>query len=271
MPFKEYHMKRLHFMAPLAALLVLALVFSAGCKLDSDDDVTYPATLENAVYGGLNPMNAWVTVTFAAKNEAVVAFTHDNSSGIRSYTYDPASGAGSIGSGIGDFSLNSSGDTLTFTNFFGHGNAKVFSRLRKTDLELEPGPEGLSALSSNLNGAVFGGLTPRSGGYGNRYFITITFRPTRKGPANYSGYEDNLTGATVAVISLSGDNTTHVWDYTYNSGALTGTISATGYKPDGSTESWSPKSFSISADGKTLTCADIPYMAGTTFVLNRYK
>ena len=217
------NMKKLNFAA--LALLALLLVLAAGCEQDPDEEEEpnkwNPETLANAVYGGINPGGAWVTVTFRADGKMIGAFSGDNTS--NAWDYVCSEGAGSIttaGWTPGVFSVPENGETLTFTNFGGHGGAKVFNRLRAPDLTVAASPANLGTLSADLAGSVWGGSTPAGS---NTAWLTLTFRPKRT-----SG-EESMTGTNVAVISYSHDSTTAVWDYSYDNDAKAGTAFTNGH------------------------------------------
>jgi hypothetical protein len=203
--------------------------------------------LFNAVYGGTNPAGAWVTVTFRKDGKMIGAFSGDNTSNEWDYTY-AANRSGSVTSSgwtPGAFTIAENGATLTFVNFGGHGGAKTFSRLRAPDLAVAESPANLEALADNLVGSVWGGSTPAGS---NTAWLTLTFRAKRT-----SGYESDMSGTNVAVISYSHDSTTAVWEYNYDKGTRTGTAFANGHKPDGTATTWNPGAYTISEDGKTIT------------------
>jgi Tol biopolymer transport system component len=62
-----------------------------------------------------------------------------------------------------------------------------------------------------------------------------------------------MAGTNVVVISYAHDNTTAVWEYSYDSSNKTGTAFTNGLKPDSSSTSWNPGAYTISPDGKTIT------------------
>jgi alpha-tubulin suppressor-like RCC1 family protein len=204
--------------------LAAALVFTS-CAHDTDGGTPpaaqpNPAALVNAVYGGLNPGGAWVTVAFKVENKAVCAFSGDNTSNEYTYTYyDNRSGglsaANEGGWTPGAFTLNEDGSKLTFTNFGGHGGEKIFNRLRKTDLTAEDSPSDLDALPLDLTGSVWGGSTPQNEGTG---YLTLVFKT-----------DNNV------IAAFSADSTSNAWTYSYENG--TGSIIATG---------WSPGDFTVS-------------------------
>jgi hypothetical protein len=92
-----------------------------------------PADLNGTVWGATNPMQdgGWITLAFTESGNAG-AFTHDNTSRIRTVTYDNTTDpkAGTISSGLNAFTINASGDTLTLANMFGHGTPIVLKRFR---------------------------------------------------------------------------------------------------------------------------------------------
>jgi hypothetical protein len=245
------------------AFLPLLLVLAAGCGQHDGGgggiNNWNPATLTNAVYGGTNPGGAWVTVTFRGDGKMIGAFSGDNTSS--EWDYVCSEGAGSIttaGWTPGVFSVPQNGETLTFNNFGGHGGEKVFNRLRAPDLTAAESPANLGSLSADLAGSVWGGSTPAGS---NTAWLTLTFRPKR------SSGEDSMNGTNVAVISYSHDNSTAVWDYSYDNDAKVGTAFTNGHKPDDGTTTWNPGAYYISVDGKTLTFTS--FMGGTRSV-NRY-
>jgi hypothetical protein len=93
-----------------------------------------PEDLVGTVWGATNPMQdgGWITLAFTPGNQNAGAFTHDNTSRIRNYTYDNTESpkAGNIGSGINGFIINAAGDTLTLANMFGHGTPIDLKRFR---------------------------------------------------------------------------------------------------------------------------------------------
>jgi len=209
--------------------IVKTMVNAAKAGKSRADYEQYPEDIVNAVYGGLNPGDTWVTVSFRADNKVVCAFSCDNSSSEWEFGYEAGEGNITTGSSRspGEFEIKLSGSVLIFTDFGSHGAAKVFSRLRGPDLADEAGPAGLGALPGNLAGSVCGGSTPASDGTA---FLTITFRAKYTGP----GYSETwMTGDNVAVISYSHDNTTAVWDYSYDSAGRTGTEFTNGHTHDG--------------------------------------
>jgi hypothetical protein len=240
-----------NFIGMTAAALLLAAFLLTGCPMDGDEDRASPvdwnpASLANAVYGGTNPGNAWVTITFRSDGKMIGAFSGDNTS--NEWDYTCANGSGSITSSgwtPGAFTLAEDGKTLTFTNFGGHGGAKTFNRLRDPDLAAAESPANLAALAQDLAGSVWGGSTPAGN---NTSWLTLTFRA--KGT---SGYEANMNGTNVAVISYAHDNSTAVWEYSYTANDKTGTAFTNGRKSDGSETTWNPGAYTISDDGKTLT------------------
>lgn len=136
-----------------AAALLLAAFLLTGCPMDRDEDRASPvdwnpASLANAVYGGTNPGNAWVTITFRSDGKMIGAFSGDNTS--NEWDYTCANGSGSITSSgwtPGAFTLAEDGKTLTFTNFGGHGGQNYLTasgtrtlRWRKARRILRPLP-----------------------------------------------------------------------------------------------------------------------------------
>jgi hypothetical protein len=248
---RNYSAARGGLVAPAAfAALLLTVFVLTGCPTGNDDSTPAvdwnPTTLANAVYGGTNPGGAWVTITFRNDDKMIGAFSGDNTSNEWDYTCSKGSGAiTSTGWTPGDFTVSEDGATLTFTNFGGHGGAKTFNRLRAPDLAVAESPANLAALAETLAGSVWGGSTPASG---NTSWLTLTFRAKRT-----SGYESELSGTNVAVISYAHDNTTAVWEYSYNSSTKAGTAFANGHKPDGTATTWNPGAYTISEDGKTIT------------------
>jgi hypothetical protein len=239
-------MKKRFNYSVLAALLVLTLGFTAGCSQGTGGVGGYPSTIENSVYGGLNPMNAWVTITFKAGGKVVGAFSGDNTSNEWDYTYDADTGNGGFnatGWNPGDWKLNSSGNTLTFNNFGGHGNAIEFKQLRKSDLTLVAGPSsGLSTLGANsLEGSVWGGSTPAENGTA---FITLTFK----------------AGGEV-VASFSHDNSTNSWTYTYSTSGNTGSITGAPWLGN----------FNISTNGRQINFPNLMGGRDNARSFNRYK
>jgi hypothetical protein len=245
-------------MAAAQAALALALAFAifafTGCENDGGGGGTpsnnwNPATLANAVYGGTNPGGAWVTVTFRGDGKMIGAFSGDNTS--NEWDYTCAEGAGSItstGWTPGVFTVAENGETLTFTNFGGHGSVKVFNRLRSPDLTVADSPANLAALAGTLAVSVWGGSTPAGN---NTSWLTLIFRPKRTGAENY---ESSMAGDNIAVISYAHDNSTAVWEYSYDSSARAGTAFTNGRTPpSGSATTWNPGAYTVSADGKTLT------------------
>jgi hypothetical protein len=240
--------------AGIAALMavLLTMIMFAGCPTDNSDNATQAVdwnqtTLANAVYGGTNPSGAWVTVTFRNDGKMIGAFSGDNTSNEWDYTSSEGSGTiTSAGWTPGAFTLSGDGATLTFTDFGGHGGAKTFNRLRSPDLTVAESPANLAVLANDLAGSVWGGSTPASN---NTSWLTLTFRAKGTG-----GYENSMSGTTVAVISYAHDNTTAVWEYSYDSSARTGTAFTNGRKPpSGDSATWNPGAYTISEDGKTLT------------------
>jgi hypothetical protein len=233
-----------------AALLMAGALALLGCPT-TDNDLTptvdwNPTTLANAVYGGTNPGGAWVTVTFRNDGKMIGAFSGDNTSNEWEYTCSEGNGAiTSAGWTPGDFTVSEDGATLTFTDFGGHGGAKTFDRLRTPELTVAESPDNLANLADTLAGSVWGGSTPASD---NTSWLTLTFRAKRTG-----GYENEMTGTNVAVISYAHDNTTAVWEYSYDHSNKTGTAFANGHKPDGTATTWNPGAYTISEDGKTIT------------------
>jgi hypothetical protein len=221
--------------------------------MDNDDPATVDwnkTSLANAVYGGTNPGGAWVTVTFRNDDKMIGAFSGDNTS--NEWDYDCSEGKGSItstGWNPGAFTVSENGGTLTFTNFGGHGEAKTFNRLRAPDLVVADSPANLAVLAADLAGSVWGGSTPAS----ENTWLTLTFRAKRTSGSGSGAYEAALNGTTVAVISYAQDNSTAVWEYSYDSSNRTGTAFTNGHKPDGTTTTWNPGAYTISEDGKTLT------------------
>ena len=76
--------------------------------------------------------DGWITLAFTGNSNNAGAFTHDNTSRIRTVTYDNTADpkAGSISSGLNAFTINAAGDTLTLANMFGHGTPIVLKRFR---------------------------------------------------------------------------------------------------------------------------------------------
>jgi hypothetical protein len=229
------------------------LTVTATSTEDSGKTGTATVTVQNSLchagYGGTNPGGAWVTVTFRNDGKMIGAFSGDNTSNEWTYTYDsgsPKSGAiTSAGWTPGAFTVSEDGATLTFTDFGGHGGAKTFDRLRAPDLTVAESPAHLAGLADTLAGSVWGGSTPASN---NTSWLTLTFRAKRT-----SGYENEMAGTNVAVISYAHDNTTAVWEYSYDHSGKAGTAFTNGHKPDGTTTTWNPGAYTISEDGKTIT------------------
>ncbi|MDR1585978.1 MAG: hypothetical protein LBS57_00830 [Treponema sp.] len=91
-----------------------------------------PADLAKTVWasGGLRS-NDWVTLAFRDSQFVAVSHMADNTQWPRGYTYNDAEKKGSIdylGYRDGGFSVN--GDTLRIANFYGHGGAVDFQRVR---------------------------------------------------------------------------------------------------------------------------------------------
>jgi hypothetical protein len=254
--FSPAHKNRVALNVSLAMVLLAAFAL-AGCPMDDDPTPTVdwnPTTLANAVYGGTNPGGAWVTITFRNDGKMIGAFSGDNTSNEWDYTCDAGSGAITSSSWTpGAFTLSSNGETLTFTNFGGHGGVKTFNRLRAPDLAVADSPANLAPLTTDLVGSVWGGSTPAEGNTG---WLTLTFRAKRTATTDSDAYEAAMGGTNVAVISYAHDNSTAVWEYSYNDAAKTGTAFTNGHKPDGSTTTWNPGAYTISSDGKTITFSD---------------
>jgi hypothetical protein len=207
--------------------------------------------LANAVYGGTNPGGAWVTITFRNDGKMIGAFSGDNTS--NEWTYTCSEGSGSItstGWTPGAFTVSGNGETLTFTDFGGHGGEKIFNRLRAPDLTVAESPANLEPLAENLVGSVWGGSTPAGN---NTSWLTLTFRVKRTSTTGSGAYEAAMTGDNVAVISYAHDNTTAVWEYSYDNTTKAGTGFTNGHKPDGTETSWNPGAYTISENGKTIT------------------
>jgi hypothetical protein len=239
-------------LAPGMAVLLAAFMF-AGCPPDGGSPGAdwKPETLANAVYGGTNPGGAWVTITFRNDGKMIGAFSGDNTSNEWDYTCSGGNGEiTSSGWTPGAFTISENGEALTFTNFGGHGGAKEFARLRAPDLTAAESPANLAPLAENLVGSVWGGSTPAGD---NTSWLTLAFRAKRTGTTGSGAYEAAMAGANVAVISYAHDNTTAVWEYSYDSSAKAGTAFSNGHKPDGTATSWNPGAYTISADGKTIT------------------
>jgi hypothetical protein len=247
--------------AGIAALLFAAFIIAA-CSTDSGEPSNWNTeTLANAVYGGTNPGGAWVTITFRNDGKMIGAFSGDNTSNEWDYTCDNGNGSiTSAGWTPGAFTLSQDGAVLTFVNFGGHGGEKIFNRLRTPDLTAAAGPADLAPLEPGLAGSVWGGPTPAGEGTS---WLTLTFRARRS-----SGYEnDDMNGANVAVISYAHDNTTAVWEYSYNDAARSGTAFTNGRKPDGTSTTWNPGAYTVSGDGKKITFTSF---MGTELSFNRY-
>jgi hypothetical protein len=236
-----------------AAALFAAFVLT-GCPTTEDLTPTVDwnaTTLKNAVYGGTNPGGAWVTVTFRNDGKMIGAFSGDNTSNEWEYTCSEGSGAiTSTGWNPGVFTVSEDGAALTFTNFGGHGGAILFNRLRAPDLTVAASPANLAGLADPLVGSVWGGSTPASDATS---WLTLTFRAKRTSATGSGAYEAEMDGTNVAVISYAHDNTTAVWEYSYDHSSKAGTAFANGHKPDGTETSWNPGAYTISADGKTIT------------------
>jgi hypothetical protein len=228
-------------------MALLATFALAGCPDDPAPTVDWnPTTLENAVYGGTNPGGAWVTITFRNGGKMIGAFSGDNTS--NEWDYECSGGSGAItstGWTPGAFTLSGNGETLKFANFGGHGGAKTFNRLRAPDLTVADSPANLAPLAADLAASVWGGSTPAADATS---WLTLTFREKRT-----SGYEDAMAGATVAVISYAHDNSTAVWEYSYDNATKKGAAFANGRTPDGASTQWNPGAYDVSADGKTIT------------------
>ena len=110
---KEQHLKDrpVRWWGVVILFALIALVF-AGCPNGSTDDTPQKtldtASLVNAVYGGLNPMDAWVTVAFKPDSKAVCAFSGDNTCNEWDYTYytDKTGEITASGWSPGAFTLN---------------------------------------------------------------------------------------------------------------------------------------------------------------------
>jgi hypothetical protein len=90
-----------------------------------------PSNLLNTMWAGSNPMqtNGWITLTFIS-NGVVAAYTHDNTSRVRTYTYVGTYKTGNIASGVGDFIIVNGDRTLRLANMYGHGTPIDLTRLR---------------------------------------------------------------------------------------------------------------------------------------------
>jgi hypothetical protein len=214
--------------------------------------------LENTVYGGLTPQangTGWLTLAFKADYKVTAAFNADNSTNEWEYAYDVETGNGTITVASGwnpapnGFTLSTDTKTLTITNYGSHGGfSRDFMRLRQGDagLTVEPSPAGLPALPADLVLSVFGGSTPQDSGKG---WLSISFKANNK-----------------AIFSFSADNTTNEWEYTYNAGTKTGTITnpGGGWNP-------APNGFTMSDDGNTLTITNYGSHSGGARTFNRYS
>ncbi|MDR2501178.1 MAG: hypothetical protein LBD37_08905 [Treponema sp.] len=220
------------FSLSVAALFFAASLVFTGCPTNAEDDPPPPpppaaVDLANAVYGGLNPGGAWVTVAFKTGNKAVCAFSMDNTTNEFGYTYlDNKTGSVSNATGssfsLGAFTMNDDESVLTFTNFGGHGGALNFKRLRKADLTVAAEPAGLAALPASLYNAVFGGSTPQDTNTG---WLTLVFKGNYKVQGSFA------------------NNTTSEWSYSYDNGK--GTIDTGG--------SWTPGAFTVANGALTFT------------------
>jgi hypothetical protein len=256
---EEFCMKKRLLVLGMAALALLSLSAFLGCSQDDDDESVDHTSLVNSVYGGENPMSAWVTVAFKADGKVICAFSGDNSTNEWNYTYYASSGAGDIinpsgGWTPGAFELNGDKKTMSFTNYGSHG-PRDFKRLRAHDLTVDAVPftPGTGVTVTNLDNSVWGGTTPQAGGTG---WLTITLRNITTADTHFPA-----TGLR-AVLSFSADNTTNNWNWTdYNDSSRTGTIAKDG-------GGWTPGAFTISADGLTLAFSS--YM-GATREFKRYR
>jgi len=102
--------------------------------------------------------------------------------------------------------------------------------------------------------SVWAGQTPAANNTG---WLTITFRAKS---TSDTSYEKDM-GANVAVLSYGQDNSSAVWDYSYDSTTRTGTGFSNGKSAwTGAATTWNPGAFTISSDGNTLTFSN--FMGG---------
>jgi hypothetical protein len=235
-----------------APVLALALAF-AGCGDPSEEhDIPLPS-LVNTIWAGETPRSGdWLTISFQASNKVVMSFVADNSTNEWMFTYDDAAKTGTISTSgwnpaPNGFSVSKDTMILTIRNYGGHeGLPRMFRRVRAADAEPDPNLFPTGTLPAGLVNTVWSGPTPAENGW-----LTVAFRSRRT--SNADNGEQSLTGANVAVLSYTHDNTTAVWEYAYDDEAGTGTAPTGGRKPNNETESWNPGVYTISADGKTLT------------------
>jgi len=266
-----------------AALALIASIFFTGCP-EPGTNTDVPAFTDNAelvgsVWVGQTPAannTGWLTITFRAKSTsgtagtieadhgnyvAVLSYAHDNTSAVWDYSYDSKDRQGtgffnghSAWSGDatswnpGAYTISADGKTLTFSNFM--GSSRDFKKVRDTDLTIiNPLPFTTGTLADNLVGSVWAGSTPAASNTG---WLTITFR--EKATSGTAGIIEENHGAYVAVLSYAQDNTTAVWNYSYNSAARTGTAFTDGLEGGtGGTQTWNPGAYTINEDGNTIT------------------
>ena len=99
-----------------------------------------PANLEGSVWGGSTPQaenTGWLSLAFKAGGKIICAFSADNSTNEWDYTYNnDRTGTITTGGGWpgpGAFTVSEDGNTLTFSNYGGHGSAKTFTRYHQAE------------------------------------------------------------------------------------------------------------------------------------------
>jgi hypothetical protein len=255
----------------MAALLLAGVLLLPGCPTPNDDPP--PAALESlagTVWAGETPRAGdWLTISFKNLETAIAgseetglrtvwSFGIDNSTNNWGYTYDAATGTGTIVSGGWNpapdgFSISADGTTLTIVHYGSHAGApREFKRLRDNKGVVSIAPETIAS-PVQLAGSVWAGETPRAGDW-----LTISFKDLETAIA---GSEE--TGLR-AVWSFSIDNSSNNWGYTYDAATRTGTVVSGGWNP-------APNGFSISADGTTLVITNYGSHEGASRELKRLR
>jgi hypothetical protein len=275
--------------AMLPLVLILFILLAACPNTGTTVTEVNNEAVVGSVWAGQTPAannTGWLTITFRTKaagnsyesgmgvNVAVLSYAHDNTSAVWDYSYytnhtgEAFTNGKSAWTGAdttwnpGAYTISADGNTLTFSSFM--GGPMDFKKVRGTNLTVvSPVPFTPEILADNLVGSVWAGSTPAAGNTG---WVTITFRAkATSGSAgtNEAGMEEN-----VAVISYAHDNTTAVWNYSYDSSTRAGTAFTNGLTPAGASQSWNPGAYTINEAGDAITFSSF---MGAEHSFKRYR
>ncbi|GHV30323.1 hypothetical protein AGMMS4952_17170 [Spirochaetia bacterium] len=223
-------MKRMFWKGAIALSLFTVLLFT-GCDTGGGGNVVYPESLSSTdvvwEVANLNSSGEKVWLWFKDGTQVIRYFTRDMTTTTHNYSYDKATGKGSItteggGWAPGAFSANTAGTALTFSSWGGHGFTAAALKIDDPIAEIPAPSDTAVKTDAVLTGALYRGLA----GNGK----TVIFKFTSE------------TEVKNLVMSEAATNT-----YTVSGSAGSFTMGGS---------SWAPGAFTVINNGNTLHFSD---------------